>query len=94
MKLVKLGQDFSYIRDSFQQLRGWSMLVIGSHVVLRFCWCGIIFLNVHPLREDKIDHTNFSFCEGLENVVDQAPKYHRKFCYGKRKVKLSLCLSN
>lgn len=47
-------------------------------VILRFCWFGIFVLNVHPLREDKTDYTNNSFYEGLENAVDQAPKYYIK----------------
>jgi hypothetical protein len=52
---------FLCIRESYQQLRGFSLLVMG-------CWCHIIVLNVHAPTEDKTDDVKDSFYEELERV--------------------------
>jgi hypothetical protein len=50
-----LGKFFLCIRESYQQLIGSSLLVIGCHtyITLRGRWCHIIVLNVHAPTEDK-----------------------------------------
>jgi hypothetical protein len=48
----ELGTGFLYIRESYQQLRGLSLLV--SYIILRGRWFHIIVLNVHDPIEDKI----------------------------------------
>jgi hypothetical protein len=57
-----------------------------SCVILRGRWCDIIVLNVHALTEDKWDYTNDSFCEELEGVFNQFPKYHMKILLGDFKI--------
>jgi hypothetical protein len=49
-----------------------------SYITLRDRWCDSIVLNVHAPTEDKCDDTKESFCEELEGVFDQFPKYHMK----------------
>jgi hypothetical protein len=61
------------IRESYQQLRGLSLLVIGCHIILRGRWCHIIVLNVHAPTEDKTDEVKDSFNEELERVFDRFP---------------------
>jgi hypothetical protein len=39
-----------------------------SYIVLRGCWCDIIFLNVHIESEEKSDDSKDSFYEELEQV--------------------------
>jgi hypothetical protein len=57
----QLGQDFSYIIESFQQLKGWNLLVTG--------WCDIIVLNVHTPTEDKNNLIKDSFYEELDRYL-------------------------
>jgi hypothetical protein len=39
---------FSYIRDSYQQLRGQEVAGDSlSHILLRGRWCNVVFLNAH-----------------------------------------------
>jgi exonuclease III len=45
-------------------------------------WCDIIVLNVHAPTEDKHDVINDRFCEELEQVFDQFPRYHMKILLG------------
>jgi hypothetical protein len=66
-----------YIRESYQQLRGLSLLVIG-YIKLRGHWGHIIVMNVHALTEDKTDVVNDSFYEELERVFHKFPKHHTK----------------
>jgi exonuclease III len=49
----ELGTGFLCTRESYQQLRGSSLLLIGYHITLRGHWCHIIVLNVHAPTEDK-----------------------------------------
>jgi hypothetical protein len=49
-----------------------------SYIILRGCWFHIIVLNVHVPTEDKIDDKKDSFCEELEYIFDNFPKYHMK----------------
>jgi hypothetical protein len=48
--------------------------------ILRGRWCEIIVLNIHAPTEDKIDDIKDRFYEELEQVFDEFPKYHIKFC--------------
>jgi hypothetical protein len=72
------------IKESYQQLRGSSFLVIRCHIlyVLRGRWCHIIVLNVHASTEDKTDDVKDSFYEEVEHVFDKFPKYHMKILLG------------
>jgi hypothetical protein len=47
-----------------------------SYIILRGRWCNIIVLNVHAPTEDAIDDIKGTFCEELEQVFDNLPKYH------------------
>jgi hypothetical protein len=53
-----------------------------SYIVLRGCWCNIIFLNVHATTEEKGDNSKDSFYEELEEVFDHFPEYHMKILLG------------
>jgi hypothetical protein len=53
-----------------------------SYIILRGCWCDRILLNLHAPTEDKIDDVKSSFCEELEHVFDEFPKYHMKILLG------------
>jgi hypothetical protein len=44
-------------------------------------WCDVTVLNVHAPTEDKDDDTKDSFYEEIEQVLDQFPRYHMKFCW-------------
>jgi hypothetical protein len=54
------------IRESYRQLRGLSLLVIGCHISGR--WCHTIVLNVQAPTEDKTYEVKDSFYEELERV--------------------------
>jgi hypothetical protein len=45
-----------------------------SYIILRGRRCGIIFLNVHALTEDKMDDVKDRFYEELERVFNRFPK--------------------
>jgi hypothetical protein len=49
-------------RESYQQLRDLSLLVIGCHIIITGRWCHIIGLNVHAPTEDKTDDVKGSLC--------------------------------
>jgi hypothetical protein len=49
----QLGTGFSYIRELYQWLGEWSLLVRECHIILRGCWCNIIPLNMEASCEDK-----------------------------------------
>jgi hypothetical protein len=51
---------FLFIRESYQQLRGLTLLVIG-YIILGGRWCHIIVLNVYVPREDEADDVKDSF---------------------------------
>jgi hypothetical protein len=69
----ELGTGFSYIRESYQQSRGWSLLVIGCHTYyVRGRWCDIIVLNVHAPTDDKIDDMKDSGTEIKCSITIQA----------------------
>jgi hypothetical protein len=53
-----------------------------SYIILRVCWCPIIFLNFYAPTEDRIDNEEDSFYEELEYMFDQFPKYHIKIFLG------------
>jgi hypothetical protein len=53
-----------------------------SYIILKGRWCNIIVLNVHAPTEDKDDDIKDSFCEELEQVFDQFPRYHMKILLG------------
>jgi hypothetical protein len=80
----ELGIGFFFcIRESYQQLRGLGLLVIGCHR-----WCHIIVLNVHVPTEDKTDDVKDRIYEDLERVFDTFPKYHMKILLGDFKAKV------
>jgi hypothetical protein len=43
----QVGTGFLYMRESYQRLGEWSVLVTGCHIILRVHWCNIMDLNVH-----------------------------------------------
>jgi hypothetical protein len=49
--------------ESYQQLKGLILLMIGCHIMLRGHWCHIIALSVHAATEDEIHFVKDSFCE-------------------------------
>jgi hypothetical protein len=53
-----------------------------SYIILRGCWFHIIVLNVHSLKEDKIDDVKDSFYEELEPIFDKFHKQHMKILLG------------
>ena len=59
-----------------------------SYIVLRGRWRNIIVVNVHAPSEEKSDEAKDSFCEELEQVFDQFPKYHMKMLLGDFNAKL------
>jgi hypothetical protein len=56
-----------------QQLRGWSLLVIGC-----CCCCGVMVPNVHAPSKAKTYGMKGNFYEEQEHVFRQFPKYHMK----------------
>jgi exonuclease III len=78
----EFGAGFLCIRESYQQLRGLNLLMIGCHIQLKDRWCHIIVLNVHATTEDKTDEVKDSFYEELEHVFDKFPNYHMKILLG------------
>jgi hypothetical protein len=66
-----MEQAFSYLRESYHQLKGQSFFSDRlSYVTPRSNWCGITVLNAHAPTEDKSDDTKDSFYGGLEIVLD------------------------
>jgi hypothetical protein len=59
-------------------------------MILRGGWCEIIVLNVHTSAEVKIDYIKDSFCEELERVFDEFPKYHMKILLGEFSVRVGM----
>ena len=53
-----------------------------SYIVLRGRWLHIIVVNVHAPSEEKIEVSEDSFYEELEEVFDHFPKYHMKILLG------------
>jgi exonuclease III len=53
-----------------------------SYIALKGRWCDIIVLNVHAPTEDKDDDIKDSFCEELDQVFDQFPRYRMKILLG------------
>jgi hypothetical protein len=53
-----------------------------TYIILRGCWCNIIFLNVHVPTEDKIDNIKDRFYDEQEHVFDKFPKYHIEILLG------------
>ena len=47
-------------------------------VALRSLWCNITVLNAPAAVENNNDDLKDSFCEELEQVLGQSPKYHVK----------------
>ena len=56
-------------------------------IILRHCWC-VIFLKAYGPAGDKSDDSNDTFCEELQQVFDQFPKYHMKILLGASNTKL------
>jgi hypothetical protein len=72
----ELGTVFFFVRESYQQLRGLSLLVIGYYIIRRGRWLHIIVLNGHAPTEDKTDDLKDSFY--MKRVIDKFPKYRIK----------------
>ena len=53
-----------------------------SNIVLRGRWCNIIVLNVHAPSEEKIDDSNDSLYDELEQVIVIFPSTIWEFFYG------------
>jgi hypothetical protein len=75
----ELGTGFLCIRESYQQLRGLSLLVIGCCTkylevarVMSLCWTA-------P-AEDKIDYVKDILYQELEHVFNKFRKYAWQFC--------------
>jgi hypothetical protein len=62
--------------------------VTGCHIVLRGHWGDNIALSARSPTEDKINSSKDGFCEELEQVVSQFPKYHMKILLGHLSVDL------
>jgi hypothetical protein len=52
--------------------------------------CDIILLNVHAPTQNKFDDIKVNFCEELEQVFDQFPRYRMKILLGDFKVKVEM----
>jgi hypothetical protein len=52
------------------------------YITLRSGACDIIVLNIHAPTEDEIGEVKDTFCEELERVFDNFPKYHIKIVLG------------
>jgi hypothetical protein len=50
-----------------------------SYLVLRDGWCDIV-VGMHGATKDISTDSKDSFCEELEQVIEQFVKYHMKFC--------------
>jgi hypothetical protein len=62
MRIMKYGQDFSYIEDPYQQLnRVKSVSDSMSYILLRGSWCSVIVLDVHAPRDYGADDAKGSF---------------------------------
>jgi hypothetical protein len=48
------------------------------YIILRYCWCHIIVLNIRAPTGDKIDDVKGSFYEELERVFNKFRKYYMK----------------
>ena len=53
-----------------------------SYIVLRYCWCDIIVLNVQVPSEERSDDSKGSFYAELEQAFDHFPKHHMKIILG------------
>jgi exonuclease III len=53
-----------------------------SYINLNGRWCDIIVLNVHVPTENKDDDIKDNFCEELEQVFEEFPRYHMKILLG------------
>jgi hypothetical protein len=66
------------IKESYKQVRGLSLIVIGFIHNTKRSLVHIIVLNIHSPTEDKTDDVKDSLYEELERVFDKFPKYHTK----------------
>jgi len=62
-KIFNWKQDFLYTTEQYKQLREQNLLV------LRVLLCKIVVLNAHEPAEEKIDGTEDSFYEELEQFL-------------------------
>jgi hypothetical protein len=85
---------FFYISKSYQQLKRFSLLVIGcrtSYIILGGRWCGIA-LNVHAPRENKVDDAKDSFYDEFELVFDSFVQCHITILLGDFNAKVGIQL--
>jgi hypothetical protein len=48
-----------------------------SYIVLGGNWCDVIVMSAHAPTDDECGDSKDSFCEELEQVFDNFPKYHK-----------------
>jgi len=73
MLYISYRQAFSYIRESYRQLRGYNTSVTGCHyITLRGRWCDIIVQNMYAPTDDMKDRSY----EKQDRAFDHFPKYH------------------
>jgi hypothetical protein len=78
----ELGTGFWCIRESSAVKKVEFVSDRLSYILLRSCWCHIVFLNGHTPTADKIDYVKNSFYEELEHALEKSPKYHTKIFVG------------
>jgi hypothetical protein len=90
MRNLNWVQVVLFIRESYQQLRGFEFVCDKmSYIITKCRWCRIIVLNVHAPTDDKTDDVKDSFYEELEHVFKKFPKHNLKILLGDFSVKVS-----
>jgi hypothetical protein len=85
---MNYGQNFSYIEETYQQLkRVKSVSHSMSYVLLRGSWCSIV-LDVRAPKDYEVDDAKGSFCEEPEHVSEQFFIEHKKILIGYLNAKL------
>jgi hypothetical protein len=80
MRIIIRYRFFGYIRESVRSVEFVSNRML--YIILRGCWCDIIFLNIRAATDDKIDDVKDSFYEELKCVFDKYSKYYMKILLG------------
>jgi hypothetical protein len=73
---------FLYIRESYQQLRGLSLLVIGRHTYTERSLLSYYCSDVYDTTEDILTSVKNSFYEELELTFSKFPEHHMKLLLG------------
>jgi hypothetical protein len=80
MRIIIRYRFFGYIRESVRSVEFVSNRMLS--IILRDCWCDIIFLNIHVATDDKIDDVKYIFTEELKRVLNKYPKYYMNIFLG------------